>query len=96
MEQVRRYCFDAGCEYGLFMKGDRLERVNVRLERVGEYITYLRSEEDRERSLYSLGMPETEMFTYKSHQTFQVARPRVLASAKRQSDVRGKRARPSR
>lgn len=78
------------------MKGDRLERVKVRLERVGEYIKYLRLEEDRERSIYSLGMPEAEMFAYKSAQTFQEAKKRVLSSAKRQSDIRGRRPRAGR
>ncbi|MER9176644.1 hypothetical protein NKH72_24065 [Mesorhizobium sp. M0955] len=96
-ETVNNYLAEAARrEYGLFIKGDRLERVKVRLHRVGEYITYLRSEEDRERSLYSLGMPETEMFAHKSHQTFQAAKTRVLASAKRQSDIRGRRPRAGR
>lgn len=96
-ETVNNYLAEAARrEYGLFIKQERLERVKVRLERVGEYITYLRSEEDRERSIYALGMPEPEMFAFKSAETFEQAKERVLASARRQPGVRARRGRPGR
>jgi hypothetical protein len=42
----------------------------------------------RERELYSLGMPELEMFTFKSKQAFEIEKQRVLASATRQQRAR--------
>jgi hypothetical protein len=71
-------------EYSLFTKGDRVERVKVRLDRVEEFIKYLETEEMRERDLYSLGMPETEMFIAKARSEFSVERERVLKSAQKQ------------
>lgn len=75
-------------EYALFMKGDRVERVRVRLDRVDKFIAYLEYEEAQERDLYSLGMPTDEMFTYSARQSFDVERRRVLRSARRQPGQR--------
>lgn len=51
-------------EYALFDKGERLKRVQTRLDRVQHFIEYLHEGEKREREQYSLGMPMEEMFTY--------------------------------
>lgn len=85
-EQVSNYLTEAAKdEYSLFLKSERVRRVQVRLDRVEEFIKYLEAEEARERSLYSLGMPVGEMFTAKIRATFDGERSRVLRSAKRQS-----------
>ncbi|ADU36672.1 hypothetical protein [Variovorax paradoxus] len=85
-EQVSNYLTEAAKEeYSLFLKGERVERVKVRLERVEEFIKYLEEEEKRERDLYSLGMPVEEMFTSKIRATFDGEKNRVLRSAKRQT-----------
>jgi hypothetical protein len=65
--------------------------VKIRLDRVGHFIKYLQEEEVRERDMYSLGMPESEMFTSKCLATFEIERERVLTSAKRQHHLRGSR-----
>lgn len=71
-------------EYRHFMRRERSDRVQVRLNRVEKFIEYLCEEEKREREMYSLGMPEEEMFSYKAHQGFDVEKTRVLRSLKRQ------------
>lgn len=72
-------------EYSYFTRGDRIERVKVRLERVEKFIEYIKKEEDQERDLYSLGMPEDEMFSIKAERSFNTEKQRVLKSAKRQN-----------
>lgn len=72
-------------EYGYFTRGDRVERVKVRLERVEKFIEYIKKEESQERDLYSLGMPEDEMFSFKAERSFNAEKQRVLKSAKRQN-----------
>lgn len=75
-------------EYNLFTRGERVERVKVRLERVQKFIDYLAAEEALERESYSLGMPETEMFTYKARQNFMGESKRVLESATKQGTTK--------
>jgi hypothetical protein len=88
-EQVSNYLTEAARrEYLLFTQGERVERIKVRLERVHEFIKYIHAEELRERDLYSLGMPETEMFTYRALSSFEEESKRVLKSAKSQSKSR--------
>lgn len=72
-------------EYSLFNRGERVERVETRLERVERFITYLQEEEERERELYALGMPREEMFTSKCQTAFDAEKRRVLSSAKKQT-----------
>jgi energy-coupling factor transporter ATP-binding protein EcfA2 len=84
-ESVSNYLVGAAKdEYNLFLQGNRLDRVRVRLDRVEKFITYLGEEEMRERDAYSLNMPHEEMFTYKASSAFQQERKRVLASAAKQ------------
>ena len=91
VETVSNYMTEAAKrEYSLFLANERVERVNVRLDRVEEFINYLESEEARERDIYSLGMPTSEMFTATIRASFDVERRRVLKSAKKQ-DVRRNR-----
>lgn len=74
----------ARTEYSYFTRGERIERVQVRIDRVEEFIKYINSEEIRERDLFALGMPEEEMFTTKAAQSFQAEKLRVIKSAKKQ------------
>lgn len=84
-EQTSNYLTEAAKkEYNLFTKGERVPRVQVRLERVEEFINYLKVEEEREKEFYSLGMPEEEMFTFKANENFIPERARVLKSAAKQ------------
>jgi hypothetical protein len=84
-ESVNNYLVEAARqEYKHFTKHERVERVKIRLDRVSRFISYLKQEEMREREFYTLGMPETEMFTHKAGAAFEVERSRVLSSAKRQ------------
>lgn len=84
-EGVSNYVAEAAkSEYEMFMKRDRLRRVELRLDRVEKFIEYLNREEARERELYSLNMPEEEMFTAKAKQIFGFEKARVLNSARRQ------------
>lgn len=71
-------------EYSLFSRGESLERVKVRLERVEEFIKYLEIEELREKSIYNLDMPLNEMFSFKAMKEFNVEKTRVLKSARKQ------------
>jgi hypothetical protein len=88
-ESVSNYLVEAARrEYGLFMRNERTERVRTRLDRVDHFITYFRSEENRERDLYALGMPEQDMFTFRCRSAFDVERARVLESAVRRDSVR--------
>lgn len=85
VEKYANYLSEAARkEYGLFSKGDRLARIEVRLERVENFLNYLREEEYREKELYSLEMPENEMFTYKAIVGFNSEKNRVMRSAKKQ------------
>lgn len=84
-ETVSNYLVEAARkEYGFFTKGQRMQRVEIRIDRVQQFIDYLAKEEQRERDIYSLGMPESEMFTYKCRATFEAEQVRVLASARKQ------------
>jgi GTPase SAR1 family protein len=71
-------------EYSLFNRGESLDRVKVRLERVEEFIKYLELEEYREKSTFNLDMPLNEMFSYKAMKEFDVEKTRVLKSAMKQ------------
>ncbi|WP_051222237.1 hypothetical protein [Neptunomonas japonica] len=71
-------------EYSLFNRGERVDRVKVRLERVEEFINYLEQEELKEKSDFNLDMPINEMFSYKAKQEFVIEKQRVLKSAKKQ------------
>jgi hypothetical protein len=94
-EEVSNYLSEAAKqEYSLFIKNERTERVKIRVDRVGRFLDYLQAEEMRERELYSLGMPEEEMFSKKSQDAFSAEGQRVVGSAKRQEAKR--RARKSR
>lgn len=85
-EQVSNYLTEAAKdEYSLFLRSERVQRVQVRLDRVEEFIKYLEGEEAKERELFSLGMPMEEMFTAKIRATFDGEKSRVLRSAKRQT-----------
>lgn len=75
-------------EYLMFSRGERVERIKVRLDRVDEFIKYLQLEEMREREIYSLGMPESEMFFSKARIDFTTERTRVLKSAQKQPVVK--------
>jgi predicted ATPase len=88
----------ANLEYGLFLKNDRVRRVETRLDRVERFIKYLHQEELRERELYSLGMPEEEMFTFKSLKAFESESKRVISSARKQAkaQVRARARQPGR
>lgn len=96
VEKTSNYlCEAARREYRLFNKGDRLERVKVRLERAEHFIEYLCEEECREKELYSLEMPESEMFTHKIKDNFKNEKVRVMRSAKRQQSKKDSRANPT-
>lgn len=96
VEKTSNYlCEAARQEYSLFSKGDRLERVKVRLERAEHFIDYLCDEENREKELYSLEMPETEMFTYKIKASFAVEKVRVMKSARKQKSKNESRTKPA-
>ncbi|QQC64352.1 ATP-binding protein [Paraburkholderia ginsengisoli] len=85
-EETSNYLTEAARkEYQFFTRGERVERVKVRLERVEKFIEYLKQEELREREMYSLGMPEEDMFSTKAETNFKTEKTRVLKSAKRQS-----------
>jgi len=85
-EETSNYLTEAARkEYQFFNRGERVERVKVRLERVEKFIEYIKQEELREREMYSLGMPEDEMFSSKAETSFHDEKDRVLRSAKRQS-----------
>ncbi|MEZ0600973.1 hypothetical protein ACAX43_02260 [Paraburkholderia sp. IW21] len=85
-EETSNYLTEAARkEYQFFTRGERVERVKVRLERVEKFIEYMKQEELREREMYSLGMPEEEMFSMKAETNFTAERTRVLRSARRQS-----------
>lgn len=95
VEKTSNYlCEAARKEYSLFTKGDRLSRVQVRLERAEYFIEYLCEEENREKDLYSLEMPENEMFTYKAKESFSIERVKVLDSAKKQKSKKELRTKP--
>ncbi|UJW86820.1 hypothetical protein [Devosia sp. SL43] len=95
-EEVSNYLSEAAKEeYSLFIRNERTERVKIRVDRVGRFLDYLRTEEARERELFSLGMPEQEMFSSKSQETFSAERQKVVGSAKRQAKRRAKKTRPS-
>jgi hypothetical protein len=81
-QEVSNYLSEAArIEYGHFIKRQSLKRVEIRLERVGRFNDYLRSEEEREREMYSLGMPQAEMFTTRLLATFEAEKERIKRSA---------------
>ncbi|WP_211166920.1 type I restriction endonuclease [Aromatoleum evansii] len=75
-------------EYRFFTRGERMERIRVRLERVDKFIAYLNQEEYAERELYGLGMPEDEMFSHKAKVTFSTEKETVRRSAAKQPHSR--------
>lgn len=83
-------------EYALFSRGDRIKRVEVRLSRSEHFINYLHDQEKHERELYSLGIPDEELFTYKALASFAEEKDRVLSSAVRQPTSRSNRGRVAR
>jgi len=96
VEKTSNYlCEAARKEYSLFNKGDRLQRVQVRLERAEHFIEYLCGEENREKEFYSLDMPESEMFTFKIKANFSTEKVRVMKSAKKQQSKKESRANPA-
>ncbi len=91
-ESVSNYLVEAAKqEYKYFTSGVRLERVQLRLDRVEKFIAYLGEEEAREREAYSLNMPHEDMFTFRSTKAFEIEKRKVLTSAARQQH-RGRRA----
>nr|AMP34877.1 hypothetical protein pSinB_010 [Sinorhizobium sp. M14] len=91
-EQVSNYLVDAARqEFDLFSKGERLDRVKIRLDRVEKFIEYLAEEEARERELYSLGMKEEDMFTFTLQKSFTDEKQIVQKSAERNSVQRSNR-----
>lgn len=90
-EGVSNYLTEAAKnEYSLFLSNERVERVNVRIDRVERFIKYLEEEEAQERDIYSLGMPANDMFTATIRDSFDIEKRRVIKSAKKQ-DVRRNR-----
>ena len=86
-ESVTNYLVEAAkTEYGYFIKNQRLQRVETRLDRVERFVSYLESEEQRERETYNLAIADKDLFTSKCRETFESERQRVLSSAKRQED----------
>lgn len=84
-EETSNYLTEAARqEYSHFTKGERIDRVRLRLERVEKFISYIVAEESREREMYSLGMPEEEMFSYRASKSFETEKVRVMKSAQRQ------------
>jgi hypothetical protein len=84
-EAVNNYLVEAARkEYSYFTKGERVERVRVRLDRVEHFLKYLQKEEMREREFYSLGMPIDEMFTSKALEMFKREKPKIWESAQKQ------------
>ena len=80
--EVSNYLSEAArIEYGHFIKRQSLKRVEIRLERVARFNAYLRSEEEREREMYSLGMPQAEMFTTQLLAMFEAEKERIKRSA---------------
>jgi hypothetical protein len=90
-QEASNYLSEAArIEYGHFIKRHSLKRVEIRLERVERFNSYLRGEELREREMYSLGMPEAEMFTSRLLAMFEAEKSRILRSAKKQEMSRKK------
>jgi hypothetical protein len=88
-ESVHNYVVEsARAEHNHSSRHERFTRVQLRVERVGELIKYLNSEEQREKDAYSLGMPVEEMFTFKPSDGFEAEKVRVLASARKNKGVR--------
>lgn len=89
IEKFSNYLSEAARkEFRLFTQKDRLQRIEVRLERVEHFLEYLNEEELREREEYSLDMPESEMFTYQAKEGFSTEKARVMKSAKKQDKKR--------
>jgi energy-coupling factor transporter ATP-binding protein EcfA2 len=91
-ETVHNYLIEAArSEYNHFVRHERLKRVELRAERVGHFIEYLKAEEHREKDAYSLGMPDAEMFTFKPAEGFEDEKNRVLASARKNQGTKAVR-----
>lgn len=73
-------------EFSLFSDGDRLEKIKVRLDRVEKFISYLCEEEFREREIFSLDMPESEMFSSRAKIQFASESDKVLKSASKKKN----------
>lgn len=88
-QQVSNYLSEAAKEeYRHFTRNERMERIKVRLDRVEQFIEYLSQEELAEREMYTLGMPENEMFTFKAKESFSVEKQAVIKSASKQAHTR--------
>lgn len=99
-------CIDCGCfdqetsnylvtaanrEYQMFTQGKRKDRVNVRLDRVENFLKYLSSEERRENEEFELGILEEDFFTSKILSDFQSDKAKISASAAKQAQKRAGR-----
>ncbi len=69
-------------DIALFNQRKRLERVQVRLQRVQEFVDYLQREEERERELYSLAGTDFK-YTQIIKERFASEKDQVLASAQK-------------
>ena len=69
-------------DYDLFLKSKKIERVEVRLKRVEEFIEYLMAEEKLERSHYLLSASEPS-FVPDMLSRFAAEKQRVLSSARK-------------
>ncbi|MGR3413311.1 MAG: hypothetical protein ACU0GE_16650 [Pseudooceanicola nanhaiensis] len=84
-ESTHNYLVEASKdEYRLFNEGKRTDRVKIRLERVEEFLKYLKSEELRENEMYSLGALEADFFSIKAIESFEKEKVSILASAEKQ------------
>lgn len=84
-ESTSNYLAEAArSEFKHFNRGQSIERIQVRLDRVEKFIDYLYKEETKEKDAYCLEMPENEMFTFKMKEGFISEREGVLKSAKKQ------------
>lgn len=88
-QQVSNYLSEAAKdEYSLFNKREKVPRIHVRLNRVQQFLDYLKREEVAEREYYALGMPESDMFSNKGLANFEIEKKSVLKSAVKQSNSR--------
>ena len=99
-------CIDCGCfdqqvsnylvaaandEYKMFTSGKRRDRIDLRLDRVEQFLNYLRTEELRENEEFELGIPDKEYFTTRALSEFAAEKSQISASAARQAQKRGGR-----
>lgn len=93
-QEVSNYVVEAANkEYDLFIKQDRMARIQVRLARTEHFINYLSDQERREREKYSLGASDEDLFTHKALVAFDQEKGKIISSAARQLPARGARGR---